>query len=251
MVERALETWSPQTHHVQGGLPPGNFLSAKFCLICAGPPMFSQLALDSDGAASVYPIGLAQNFSHSSNKSVNKLFEVGSGRSYWMFGHSVAQLSLGRVMYHGPSLLRCLWAYYDTTGSSFEKIKPLTEIGGGCSPFAASGSTAGTAARSAGLHDVRIPPGYDNLFINLASDLFSQPTGMLLIMKDNQENTVGSFYLEQCVVPNHSFAFDAQSLVVQESCSIMYERMLPLKISQLELVSGLLDDETGGYPQFG
>lgn len=245
-----LENWSPYKTHVQGGLREGNFLNGQFILICAGPPFFSQVALgagDSDLTNTiVYPIGLTQNIALSQNKAISRIFEIGSDRSYFISGRSVGQLSLGRVVYHGPSLLRCLYAYYDTTtgGSDEYKIRPLMESGGtGVNPF----STTGADGVSSGLHSVKVPPGYDNMFLNLASDLFSQPLGLLLIFKDNEENNIATVYLDQCYVPQHSLAVDAQGLLIQESVGIQYEKMVPIKLAQLNLVSGILADDTGGF----
>ncbi len=245
-----LENWSPYKTHVQGGLREGNFLNGQFILICAGPPFFSQLAMgsgDSDMANTiVYPIGLTQNIALSQNKAISRIFEIGSDRSYFISGRSVGQLSLGRVVYHGPSLLRCMYAYYDTTngGPDEYRIRPLMETAGmGINPFA----TDGADGVSSGLHSVKIPPGYDNMFLNLASDLFSQPLGLLLIFKDNEENNIASVYLDQCYIPQHSLAVDAQGLLIQESVGIQYEKMVPIKLAQLNLVSGILADDTGGF----
>ncbi len=247
-----FDDWSPYKTHVQGGLREGNFLNGQFILLCAGPPFFSQLnSADDADTTPVYPIGLTQNVALSQNKAISRIFEIGSDRSYFISGRSVGQLSLGRVVYHGPSLLRALYAYYDTsndmgTAGSYG-ISPLDsrQSGGGVKPFV--NSTDGTAAVSSSLHSVKIPPGYGNMFLNLASDLFSQPMGLFLVFKDNAENTVASVYLDQCYVPQHSIAVDAQGLIVQESVGIQYERMQPVKMPQVRLLSEVLTDETGGY----
>ena len=70
---------------------------------------------------------------------------------------------------------------------------------------------------------------------------------MLLIFKDNEENNIATVYLDQCYVPQHSLAVDAQGLLIQESVGIQYEKMVPIKLAQLNLVSGILGDDTGGF----
>ena len=246
----SLENWDPYKTHVQGGLREGNFLNGQFILICAGPPFFSQLAFpanaDASGATLVYPIGLTQNIAMSQNKAISRIFEIGSDRCYFISGRSVGQLSLGRVVYHGPSLLRTLWAYYDTSNdtSGAYKVRPLIQTGGlGVKPF----QTGIASGQEQGLHSVRVPPGYDNMFLNLASDLFSQPMGLLLIFKDNAENNIATIYLDQCHVPQHSLAVDSQGLIIQESVAIQYEKMVPVKLAQLNLVDKVLADDTGGF----
>lgn len=250
-----IESWSPHHTRVQGGLPDGNFINAQFALVCAGPPFFNMIGFPGAGADDaelgrtlVYPIGLIQNFSIGQNQSISRIFEVGSNRSYTITGRAVGQLNLGRVMYHGNSLLRTLYAYYDTradTTVGSVKIRPLFEAGGvGSNPFLTDGSNS--AKRSAGLHSVRIPPGYDNVFMNLASDLFSQPLGLMIVLKDNEENNVAACYIENCYIPQYGFGFDAQGLIIQEQCSIQYERIQPIRLSQLGLVDQFnIPDETG------
>lgn len=241
-----LSDWSPYKTHVQGGLREGNFLNGQFILLCAGPPFFSSLANTEN--IPVYPIGLTQNVALSQNKAISRIFEIGSDRSYFISGRSVGQLSLGRVVYHGPSLLRALYAYYNTetdTSPGSYQIDSLADAASshGIAPFAAGGE----GEVSAGLHSVKIPPGYGNMFLNLASDLFSQPMGLFLVFKDNAGNNVASVYLDQCYVPQHSIAVDAQGLIIQESVGIQYERMQPVKMAQIKLLSHVLSDSTGGY----
>jgi hypothetical protein len=247
----SLSKWSPYKQHVQGGLREGNFLNGQFILICAGPPFFHEVGLgvasDEAEETMVYPIGLTQNLALSQNKAISRIFEIGSDRSYFIGGRSVGQLSLGRVVYHGPSLLRAMYAYYDTANDKTlgsTQIEALTTASGaGIKPFA----TLGTGNVSAGLHSVQIPPGYDNMFLNLASDLFSQPMGLLLMFKDNNMNTIATVYLDQCYIPQHSLAVDSQGLIIQESIGIQYEKMVPVKLSQLNMIAGVLPDVTGGF----
>jgi len=240
-----LSDWSPYKTHVQGGLREGNFLNGQFILVCAGPPFFSQLASVEDAA--VFPIGLTQNVALSQNKAISRIFEIGSDRSYFISGRSVGQLSLGRVVYHGPSLLRALYAYYNTADDNSPGGYAIDSLSGsptsaGIAPFTTTGSGV-----SSSLHSVKVPPGYGNMFLNLASDLFSQPLGLMLIFKDNAENNVASVYLDQCYVPQHSIAVDAQGLIVQESVGIQYERMQPIKQTQISLLHPILEDATGGF----
>ena len=253
-MAEGLAKWSPFHTRVQGGLPDGNFVNASFCLICAGPPFFNQTAMPAGGGNSVaelakslvYPIGLVQSFSIGQNQNISRLFEVGSRRSYFVTGHAVGQISLGRVLYHGESLLRVLYAYYDTradTTLNTVKIRPLMETGGaGVKPF----MTGAPGQVKPGLKSIHIAPGYDNIFLNLASDLFAQPVGLMLILQDNEGNNVSSLYVENCLVPSHGIGFDAQGLILQEQCSIQYERIQPIRLAQLELVNTLYKADQSG-----
>ena len=227
-----LNDWDPYGSHVQGGLPEGQFLNGQFVLICAGPPFFSMLSQEKD--MGLYPIGLTQNFALSQNKAISRIFEIGSERSYFISGRSIGQLSLGRVVYHGPSLLRCLYAGYDTSSDNAPTLDTLASH--------AMENTKGAAVD--GVKSVKVPPGYDNMFLNLASDLFSQPIGLLLKLMDNHEQTVAQIYLEQCYIPQHSLAVDSQGLIIQEQVGIQYERMHPVATNDIGTITGT----TEAYP---
>ena len=196
-----------------------------------------------------YPIGLTQNLSISQNKSVTRIFEIGSDRSYFIPGRSVGQLTLGRVVYHGPSLLRVLWATYGITDANSVTIPSLTETALGVEPFIPGPAGVGQGELSASgnaLHHVQVPPGYDNMFLNLASDLFNNPMGLMLIMKDSEQNMMAGAYFENCYVPSHSLAVDAQGLIMQESVGIQYERLRPIAVTpRVQLIQGVLNDEYG------
>ena len=253
------ETWNPYKTHVQGGLREGNFLNGQFVLICAGPPHLSDIGASSSGgdtgADICFPIGLTQNIAISQNKAISRIFEIGSERSYFITGRSVGQLSLSRIVYHGPSLLKCLYAYYGTNTSVMgdDLVDPLFSSAALESaarfPFAVEEQgknlPGSSVSLQSGVHGVRIPPGYENMYLNLASDLFSQPIGLYLIFKDNNESSVASVYLEQCYVPTHSLALSSQGLIIQESVGIQYERIVPVKSASVRLVSGILPDEEG------
>lgn len=225
--------WSPYEKFVQGGMVDGQFLNAGFTVICAGPPRLANIggatsvagALTRGSGADqmVLPIGVIQNINLSHNRVFNRIFEVGSERSYFISGRTVGQLALARILYHGPSLLRMLYAYYEDVipPTVVEKVFPNTGI-----------------ATVANPHDVIIPPGYENMFLNLASDLFNQPIGLLMYVRDSNLDTYGAVYMEGSYVPNHTWATDAQGVIVQESAAIQFERAVPVAVSALSLISG-------------
>jgi hypothetical protein len=224
--------WSPYDRFVQSGMVDGQFVSAGFTIVAAGPPRLANIggatvaasALAGAGADQiVLPIGVIQNLNLSHNRQFNRIFEVGSERSYFISGRTMGQLTIARVLYHGPSLLRMLYAYY-------EDLIPPTTVD---AVFANAGS-----ATVANPHDVKVPPGYENFFVNLASDLFNQPIGLLLYVRDSNEDTVGAVYVEGCYIPNHTWATDAQGVMVQESAAIQFERAVPVAVSALSLITG-------------
>jgi hypothetical protein len=234
----SIGDWRPYENYIQDGLVDGRFMSAAFALLAAGPPRLSALggsagaeaiaAAGTAGVELVHPIGLTQTLNLGQNRQFARFWELGSERSYQLSGRTMGQLALSRILYHGPSLLRVLYAYYqDTLGPTVvTAIFNNPGIVGVANP-----------------HDVKIPPGHKNIFLNLASDLFSQPIGLLLYLRDSNEESMAACYFEACYVPNHNLAMDAQGVVLQESSALQYERMVPVAIGAVNLISGITGEE--------
>lgn len=226
--------WSPYSSYVQAGLVDGQYVNAAHTLLAAGPPRIANIG----GAASfaqavsgnghqanqiVLPIGIVQNFNVSHNRQFSRIFELGSERSYFISGRTVGQLGLGRIWYHGASLLRILYAYYQ------DLVTPTA--------VPAMWPNSGAASMS-NPHDVVIPPGYENVFVNLASDLFAQPVGILMYIRDVNQDSLGAVYFEACYLPNHAITTDSQGVLVQEQVGIQFERAVPVAVAALTLISG-------------
>lgn len=232
--------WSPYEKFVQAGMVDGQFLNAGFTVLAAGPPRLANIGGNTavagvlaGGAGAdqmVMPIGVIQNVNLSHNRTFNRVFELGSERSYFISGRTIGQLSISRILYHGPSLLRMLYAYYE------DAIPPT--IVDAVFPNAGIATVANP-------HDVIIPPGFENLFLNLASDLFNQPVGILMYVRDSNLDTYGAVYMESCYVPNHTWATDAQGVIIQESAAIQFERAVPVAVSALSLIAGAAGSALG------
>lgn len=232
--------WKPETNAVQTGLKDGRFANGEFSLLAAGPPrlanigpaaaLSSSLVGEAQGLGQiVHPLGLVQQIGMSQSTQFSRIFEIGSRRSYFIPGRSVGQLQLGKVWLHGATLLRMLYAYYQ------DAIGPVT-----VSPML----PAAAAAAMANPHNVIVPPGYENVFLNMGSDLFSQMMGLLWYIKDNNSDILGAIYLEGCTVPNHSIQTDSQGLVFSESAGVQFERVVPVEISAVPLIS-INNDSSG------
>jgi hypothetical protein len=224
--------WAPYSSYVQAGLVDGAYANAGYTMLAAGPPRIANIggAAAFAGAVSggvganqiVYPIGIVQNFNLSHTRQFSRIFEIGSERSYFIAGRTVGQIGLGRIYYHGPSILRILYAYYhDSVGGV--TVDPL---------FANAGMLA-----MSNPHDVIIPPGYENIFLNLASDLFAQPIGLLMYIRDNNLDSLAAGYFEACYLPNHTWATDSQGVLIQESVAVQFERMVPVSIAALSVIT--------------
>jgi hypothetical protein len=224
----SLSHWSPYLQKVDNSsaLGEGRFASGTFTLIAAGPPRLAAIGGNTAaGMASndwALPIGVVQNFNLAHNKSFARFFEIGSERSYFIAGRTMAQAGFSRVLYNGPSLLRMMYAFYQdlqypTITKSFGVDPQIPLV-------------------VANQHDVKIPPGYENIYLNLASDLFSQPCGVLLYLMDSNETTLGACYMEETYIPSHSISTDAGGVVIQESVSLQPERVVPIAVASIALI---------------
>lgn len=232
--------FKPYERYVQQGMVDGQFASGAFTMIAAGPPRLANIAAlgnvpgEIATAAITQPIGMLQNMSLSHNRAFSRVFELGSERSYFISGRTQGQIGLGRVYYHGPSLLRVLYAAkQDLNGPT--KVPPFTAL------------SAVAQLMEPNPHDVKIRPGFNNLYLNLASDLFSQPVGLLIKTVDSNEDTIGAVYAEACYVPNHSFSVDANGLVVQEQVGVQFERIVPVRVSAVDLIQSAAEGLLGTF----
>lgn len=230
MANTDFSTWDFANFHVQQELSHGQFVSAETSLVAAGPPELG--SLNATSTSTVYPIGLIENAGLSQSKQLQKIFEIGSSRSYFVPGRVIGSVSLGRMFYYGPSLLRVMYAYY-TSSTATVNIGTKTTSDTIALEDGSLFQTPYARLLSAGpanMHQVRVSPGEDHLFINLASDLFNQPTGLAFYFKDANFNSVGAFFLENVYVQGHQFSISSGSVLVMEGASAQYDRALPIKL---------------------
>lgn len=231
--------WDFQNYHVQQSLKGGQFVSAETTLVAAG---FPSLASTSGGGvegaggsaanpSTVLPIGLLESVAIQQNKQLQRVFEIGSSRSYFIPGRTIGSLSIGRTFYFGPSLLRALYAYYSSTGNGIDigTTGDDTKIIGNIE-YPAPTNYLLDGAPPTGLHQVKRSPGDDYFYIDLASDLFSQPTGMAIYFKDYASNAVGAFYLNECYVQGHQMTISSGSVLVMEGVSLQFDSITPIKM---------------------
>lgn len=222
-----LRDWNFFKNRVETDLNNKEYVGAHSVLIAAGPPELSDLTTTPEDASApdgdlaedkdvVYPIGIVQNATMQQGREVARLFEVGSKRSYFIPGRSAGSVSISRIMFHGRSLLRVLSGFYEVN---------LANTAGG--PFAET-LTEEAPDETAEVHDM--PGSNDQFFIDIASDLFDRPIGLLFYVKNNEGDPYGQFYLENCFLGNHQFQVGAGSTILSESVSIQYDNLAPVRI---------------------
>lgn len=248
MATTSLKNWKFYSNHVQGDLAGGQFVSAATTLIAAGPPRLdmavgidlkasgsnnpAQADITNGGKNLAFPIGVLENGSLSQNRMVQKMFEIGSKRAYHIPGRTVGAVSLGRVLYDGPSLLRVMYAYYPIDKMKGSNKLDNVQIKDG-NTIPSILDVAGYGPTPKGTAGVGADQNVDNkdFFINLASDLFDQPLGLMFYIRDNHDAAYGAFYLEDVYIQAHSLNINASSVLIAEGVSCQYDRLVPIHIT--------------------
>ena len=243
MATTSYSNWDFHNYHIQQDVRGGQFVSAASTLIGAGPPRLSfppapqgstTPAVQGASTVAVYPIGLLESVGLQQNRQLQQIFEVGSSRSYFIPGRTIGALSVGRTFYYGPSLLKVLYAYYKQAATatipvgSKASTTAALKVDGQDMPDPQAALLDG--ADPATLHTLKRSPGEDHFYIDLASDLFAQPTGLAIYFKDQNTTTVGAFYLEDAYVQGHQMSISSGSVMIMEGVSMMYDKIAPIKM---------------------
>lgn len=208
-----LDNWAFRSFHV--GLDEGgqhtNPVTSENVLIAAGPARISQIG--SDFGNHVFPIGFVENTSIGQQKTVRPIREIGSRRAYFIGGHATGNLMISRILYSHASLLRVLTIANDDQDN-------IDNPAGAKS----GGDFTGGQEQVADLTD---EPTW---FINLQSELFDRPFGVMFYMLDQRNNPYGAMYAEDVMVQTHNMQFTARGLSVSEQVSMMFDRLLPVAV---------------------
>lgn len=217
-----FQDWDFFNKQVQSGLTEGQFVNAGSVLLCAGPPF-----LTAEGGSTedqivtgdvVYPVGLINQWSIQQQMAVIPVPEAGSYRRYTITGPADGSFSMGRTLYHGPSLLRVMYAYMKALDPRGVPVFPLID------------NDAANVQRYP-KNRIYDAPGYENFYINLASDLFTQPVGILIYIQDSGRESYGAVYLEQLHIANHGMASGPGQLVVSEQVNCTFSRARPVQLA--------------------
>jgi len=126
--------------------------------------------------------------------------------------------------------MRVMYAYYPTAkmkGSN--KLDSVErELGTNSSRTPSIKDPAGYGGRPEEITTVE--PENSDFFINLGSDLFDHPLGLMIYLRDAEDEPYGAFYLEDVYIQAHSFNINASSVLVAEGVSCQYDRTVPINI---------------------
>lgn len=223
--------------HVQSEIENGEYISSEATVLLAGPSRFDRYVRGVAGAQSLFPIGLVGQIRIGQEKPIERLYEIGSKRAYFIPGRFRGTLDMARTMFYGPSLMRLLYAAAPTssvwgtaltasgrpvaTSPEYAKLfGPATEF----NKFSEPG-TGGTPAEATAGNENR------DSWMSLISEVFNVPFGMALLMKDSKNRSYGSAYLEDCYLDSHRIDVSIQSVVMTESVTGVFDRVVPCQLS--------------------
>lgn len=256
-------SWIYNSRHVQEEINGQDFLAAQSTLIACGPPKLRQasrrstgstandlgglmpttqngaLAASSDvrgtsrlkstSAAAVlaWPLGITENIGIGQNKQITRLFEIGSRLSYFIVGRTISSVNLARTMYDGPNLLRALYAYFPSKKMGDTKAADLMTL------------------NPEQFRELKRVAGYGDFFLNLDSDLFDKPFGLLLLFLDSSEEPYGACYIEDAYIQNHQFGISSQANIIGEGVTIQYDQLVPVSIGAKNFQDRFTEREAG------
>ena len=191
----------------QGSLTPDT------TILFAGPARFSSIG---SNPKRLHAIGLVDSFGYSSSATVQPLYEIGSNRTFFTRGKTQNQVQISAMVADHANLMKAfLQESYD---EKTHKVKDGEYFL----------NTAGTKAPTEG-----------NMALNLDSEAFNVPFGILMCFKTKGEENgndlygkvIGATYLENCVLTNFSLNVQAQSPIIQDNVGIMFDRAVPVAVS--------------------
>lgn len=170
----------------------------------AGPARFTGLG---GNTADLLPIGLVDGIQFQNSPQLQRLFEIGSNRSFFTRGKSMPSISFSKMIADQQNILAALArnAYHPETNSDGPK-----------SPGADS-------------------PNPD-IMMNLDSEYFAVPFGLMLLFKTRGGNggtgkILTATYLEYCMFGGHQFSIAAQAPVIMENVAIEFDRVVPVSLT--------------------
>ena len=202
----------------------GQSVSGEFVKIAAGPPTLRAPETGSSTNMSniVWPIGVAQGLTFTSNIQQFTIYELGSKAEYNCTGRSAVQIGFGDIYLWGPNLLRLVygWKKDNPPGALQDRWEVLW------------------GDENASYQDdwtIHISPGNRIFWMNVFSDIFSRPFGLLLLIEDNTETTLAAPYLERCFITAYGWDVDPNGILMRENLTVIPHNIKYVEVAEMEL----------------
>ena len=179
-------------------------------IMFAGPARFTGLA---GSTSSLRPIGLIDGLQFNAQAQLQRLFEVGSNRSFFTRGKTISQMAISSMIADKQNLLAA-----------------LTELS-----YNHNGVTAGAYKLNA---NGTKSPGVSDVHLNLDAETFGVPFGILLLFKTKgaegasslRGKILGAVYLEYCMMSMWGFQISSQLPMVAENVQVEFDRAVPVDL---------------------
>lgn len=214
-----MGVWDFKNNHVQqlDNSEVFSQVGSKAILLSVGPPLFSQVQ-----TSQTIVMGMVQQLSMQQQKQIQEVFEIGSERRYFVDNPHRNMLNMNRALISGPSILKILGSGLLNRGKLDKGTKAATTVDP--SLFRAGDINAASAGEAR------------NLWINLASDLFTNPLGLMIEFReyhgDGRNTSYGAVYLQNCKIQSHGMSMQSQMWMLQEDISMLFEHAVPLDVGE-------------------
>lgn len=230
---KSIDQWNPQDACIERIMDNAAYTSAHpdDTLVLVGPARFSSLGQDQGAAntGSLKPVGMLQQLGVSQQRAVQPLQAIGSGRNYFLAGKPIVQFNIGRLFAKGSNLYRALYQNIMTTDSQM------------------------------GFNPKEPPSTADNphAIFNLDSEMFLVPFGIGVAFRDKSGASLGSFYMESCMIASYQISVASGQNVIMENVSGSADRLLPVNLgnsvsnffkTEGEAAAQVTTEDNTGYP---
>lgn len=174
-------------------------------MIYAGPARFTGLG---GNTADLVPIGLVDGIQMQSSPQLQRLFEIGSNRSFFTRGKTASTISFSQMLADQANILKAVTA---------NAYRPEMNVSGAGAPGA----------------DTPNP----DIMMNLDSEYFSVPMGLLLVFKtrgggpNGTGKVLSASFLEYCMISGFQMSVNSQSPVIMQNIGIEFDRVVPIALA--------------------
>lgn len=198
----SIDGWNPQDACIERLMDNAAYTSAHpdDTLVLVGPARHSSVADFSKLPA----VGMLQQMQVSQQRAVQPLQAIGSGRNYFLAGKPSVSFSIGRLFAKGPNLYRAL--YNNIMNNS---------IISGFNPKEPAAAT-----------------NNPNSVFNMDSEMFLVPFGIAIAFRDKSGGSLGSFYIESCMISSYVIGVAAGQNMVMENVTGSADRIYPINLTE-------------------
>jgi hypothetical protein len=199
----------------------GSFIAAESTLICAGPATAADML-------SVVKIGLAPSIQISQNIPQQRIYEIGSMRCHILNGIPVGGLTISRMIYNGPSLLRAVYGNLYNSDGSLTSLAKSGMVSGSLNVN--SNIALANSWNSMVKYPDKVMDADSNqqLWLSLWDQRLKLPFGLAIYMQDVSGNAAGGVYYEGCKVNSSQYGQSSGQMVMMEGISVAFDRAVPL-----------------------